>query len=321
MTSAKMENGDLFTCRYDAEGLRHETEENGHLIKYIYRNRDVAVEENEEDGTTRYIRGNGRLIASDSEKARTYYHYVSDNIGSINYVINNATGQSSTISDRIECSYEYDAFGNVIECKEKIRNIFKFAGEQYDLLTNQYYLKARYYNPVIGRFIQMDTYHGDGLNLYTYVGNNPVRYVDPSGHDKIIASCKDGSVSEGGSNYRYTKTGYISGERSNNLLGRDRSTKRTINLTEWRRSISKQDIGNERRLFLGDDYVKVSEGKWRSLDGTRQFRVKPDDYAGSHGIGMPIVPNTPHVHFEFLTPRSNGKGFDVIQNVHVPLID
>ena len=89
MTSAKMENGDLFTCRYDAEGLRHETEENGHLIKYIYKNRDVAVEESEEEGTTRYIRGNGRLIASDSEKARTYYHYVSDNIGSITYILNN----------------------------------------------------------------------------------------------------------------------------------------------------------------------------------------------------------------------------------------
>ena len=89
MISAKMENGNLFTGRYDAEGLRHETEENGHLIKYIYRNRDVAVEENEEDGTTRYIRGNGRLIASDSEKARTYYHYVSDNIGSITYILNN----------------------------------------------------------------------------------------------------------------------------------------------------------------------------------------------------------------------------------------
>ena len=171
------------------------------IIKYIYRNRDVAVEENEEDGTTRYIRGNGRLIASDSEKARTYYHYVSDNIGSITYILNNTvnniTRQSGTISDRIECSYEYDAFGNIIKCEEKKRNIFKFAGEQYDLLTNQYYLKARYYNPVIGRFTQMDTYHGDGLNLYAYVGNNPVRYVDPSGHDKIIATCKDGSVSGG----------------------------------------------------------------------------------------------------------------------------
>ena len=89
--------------------------------------------------------------------------------------------------------YEYDAFGNVVISEEKIRNIFKFTGEQYDQLTGQYYLKARYYNPVIGRFTQMDTYLGDGLNLYAYVQNNPVRYVDPSGH---CAKCsKENGVS------------------------------------------------------------------------------------------------------------------------------
>ena len=62
-------------------------EENGRLIKFIYRDRDVEFEESEETGAVRYIRGNGRLIASDSEKARTYYHYVSDNLGSVCYVI------------------------------------------------------------------------------------------------------------------------------------------------------------------------------------------------------------------------------------------
>ena len=124
---------------------------------------------------------------------------------------------------------------------------------------------------------------------------------------------------ERGSSSRYDRTGYQSNGRSNNLFGRDRSTRRTTNLTEWRRSISQQDIHNEMRLFLGDDYVKIDSGKWRSLDGTRQFRVKPDDYLGNHGIGQPTVPNTPHVHFEFLTPRSNGNGFDVIKNIHVPI--
>lgn len=101
--------------------------------------------------------------------------------------------QNRTLWERIECIYEYDGFGNIIDCEEKIRNIYQFAGEQYDPLTNQYYLKARYYNPVIGRFNQMDTYHGDGLNLYIYVGNNPVRYVDPSGHCK---KCESGTYSD-----------------------------------------------------------------------------------------------------------------------------
>lgn len=52
-------------------------------------------------------------------------------------------------------------------------------------LTNQYYLRARYYNPVIARFTQEDTYYGDGLNLYAYCVNNPVTYKDPSGNGKV----------------------------------------------------------------------------------------------------------------------------------------
>lgn len=59
---------------------------------------------------------------------------------------------------------------------------FRYTGEQYDILTGQYYLRARYYNPVIARFTQEDTYYGDGLNLYTYCQNNPVLYHDPTGH-------------------------------------------------------------------------------------------------------------------------------------------
>ena len=66
--------------------------------------------------------------------------------------------------------------------EETIENRFGFTGEQYDPVAGMYYLRARFYNPVIGRFIQEDTYYGDGLNLYTYCHNNPVRYVDPSGH-------------------------------------------------------------------------------------------------------------------------------------------
>jgi RHS repeat-associated protein len=116
---------------------------------------------------------------------------------------------------------------------------------------------------------------------------------------------------------RYHKTGYISVNRSNNLFSKDKSTNSTQNLTEWRRSISKTELSEERRLFLGDDYVKVDYGKWRSLDGERQFRVKPDDYKGGHGIGKPTVPDTPHVHFEFLEQKGNR--YRVTKNIHVPL--
>ena len=86
------------------------------------------------------------------------------------------------VQSRVLNHYEYDAFGNTIRCEEQVHNRFRYTGEQYDPLTGQYYLRARYYNPVIARFTQEDTYYGDGLNLYTYCQNNPILYHDPTGH-------------------------------------------------------------------------------------------------------------------------------------------
>ena len=88
---------------------------------------------------------------------------------------------------RTENRYQYDAFGVVRECQEKIQNRILYTGQQYDQITEQYYLRARYYNPAVGRFLQEDVYRGDGLNLYAYCGNNPVIYYDPSGYsDKFL---------------------------------------------------------------------------------------------------------------------------------------
>ncbi len=97
-------------------------------------------------------------------------------MGSITHVVDGE-------ADKILNQYEYDAWGNPTTCNEKVPNRFKFNGQQYDPITQQYYLRARYYNPVIGRFTQEDTYRGDGLNLYAYCAGNPVYYVDPSGHE------------------------------------------------------------------------------------------------------------------------------------------
>ena len=72
--------------------------------------------------------------------------------------------------------------GNLTLEDEQVFNRFKYMGEQFDAITQQYYLHARFYNPSRARFMQEDTYRGDGLNLYAYCANNPVRYVDPSGH-------------------------------------------------------------------------------------------------------------------------------------------
>ena len=70
--------------RYDAEGLRHEVEENGKLVQFIFWGTEVVAEETQEE-KSRYIRA-GELLASDAESARTYYHYAGDEMGSITHV-------------------------------------------------------------------------------------------------------------------------------------------------------------------------------------------------------------------------------------------
>lgn len=84
-------------------------------------------------------------------------------------------------------NYEYDEWGNILTSKETVGNPFKYAGEVYDSETGLYYLRARYYDPQMGRFINEDSYEGQvnnplSLNLYTYCFNNPIIYVDPTGH-------------------------------------------------------------------------------------------------------------------------------------------
>ena len=180
-------DGSFQKNHYDAEGLRAEMEENGQLVKFLYNENREAVAEEESDGNViRYIRGLG-LISSDSEKAKTYYHYVSDEQGSVSHIIRGGDKESGVSEqgreqDRILNQYEYDAFGNTISCKEQVENRFRYTGEQYDPLTGQYYLRVRYYNPVIARFTQEDTYYGDGLNIYTYCRNNLILNHDPTGH-------------------------------------------------------------------------------------------------------------------------------------------
>ena len=165
--------GDIQKNHYDAEGLRSQMEENGKLVSFIYADREVIAEEDEAGEHIRYIRGH-ELLASDSERARTYYHYACDEMGSITDI----TDCDGTVLNH----YAYDAFGNRTVEEETVENRFGFAGEMLDAVTGQYYLRARFYNPVIARFLSEDTYYGDGLNLYAYCHNNPVGYVDPSGH-------------------------------------------------------------------------------------------------------------------------------------------
>lgn len=183
-TRVETETGSVQENRYDAEGLRFELLENGRRTSFVYHNGELLQEEGREEQGTSYHLGAG-MEAFQRGQELSYYHR--DEQLSTTFI----TGGHGDVLN----SYQYDAFGIPLDTTEQLNNRIRYTGQQYDDVTGQYYLRARYYNPVAGRFMQEDVYQGDGLNLYAYCGNNPVVYDDPSGY-KRKACPPQGKISE-----------------------------------------------------------------------------------------------------------------------------
>ena len=110
--------------------------------------------------------------------------------GTTSFYLFDGHGNTRMLADadgNITDTYDYDAFGNLTNKTGETENSYLYCGEQYDGTTGYYYLRARYMNPEIGRFITMDTYQGTindpvSLHKYLYAGANSVMNVDPSGN-------------------------------------------------------------------------------------------------------------------------------------------
>ncbi len=168
-------DGQIQENRYDAEGLRHEMRENGKLLRFVYQNGELLYEEGGDKETASCHLGAG--IEAVRRGQRTYYYHPDEQLSTA--LITDETGT-------IKNQYRYDAFGAGLEASEELPNRIRYTGQQYDGVTEQYYLRARYYNPILGRFLQEDVYQGDGLNLYAYCRNNPVVYWDPSRYEVTL---------------------------------------------------------------------------------------------------------------------------------------
>ncbi len=167
---------------YDAEGLRTSKTVNGEKTVFVW-DGDQLVMELSEGGKVqkRYIRGNDLVYADKGENTEKQY-YVTDPHGNVVQL----TDESGAVTK----TYEYDSFGNEVDPDSKDDNPFRYCGEYYDKETEEIYLRARYYQPTVGRFLTRDTYTGEedepmSLHLYTYCENDGVNAWDPSGHYKV----------------------------------------------------------------------------------------------------------------------------------------
>jgi RHS repeat-associated protein len=173
----KKQSGELVSeFFYDESGQRiKKTDYQNHITTYyldeLVKGEDVLSGDVSDEV---YYYANGELVAKKDSSGTYFYH--ANNLGSTDIV----TDENGNVVERTS----YLPFGSVISGGQ---SRYLFTGQESDKEVDLMYYIARYYSPLLMRFIQPDTvisnvYDPQSLNRYSYVGNNPVNRVDPSGH-------------------------------------------------------------------------------------------------------------------------------------------
>lgn len=177
-----------YNYTYDGDGKRTRVQQGTSQLTtkhtYVYDvNRDLPVLLQDTTKLQKFVWGLGLLYTVNQYDVPGFYHL--DGLGSIHAISDYPSPPDQT---RIQMYEEYNAFGVEGYSNRPYDQPFKFVGEQTDEWpqTDYLYLRARYYDPVLGRFISRDPFAGNpiqplSLNRYTYVENNPANAVDPSG--------------------------------------------------------------------------------------------------------------------------------------------
>ncbi|MCE7990204.1 MAG: hypothetical protein DYG89_54375 [Caldilinea sp. CFX5] len=161
------------------------------FVKYLFANDERIAEVRTPFDKSRLIHGlTGAVtpqIDNPTQTKTRFYH--GDHLGSATVLVD-PTGQ-------VVARQSYHPFGQANQQAGAPAADYTYTGKELDEGIGLYYYGARYYDPVVGRFISADPLYfaqpetdladPQALNLYAYVRNNPIRNIDPDGEDVVIA--------------------------------------------------------------------------------------------------------------------------------------
>ncbi|WP_347989699.1 RHS repeat-associated core domain-containing protein [Methylomonas sp. AM2-LC] len=143
---------------------------------YLENGKLESIYDNSGNVQAKYMRGsvidevvNGYQTNSGAMTNYTYHHDALESV----------LGQSGN-TGTVAAAQGYTAFGSIVNATGNSNNTLKYSGRDLDSETGLYYYRARYYDPLTGRFLSEDPIRS-GINFYTYCGNNPVNCNDPFG--------------------------------------------------------------------------------------------------------------------------------------------
>ena len=162
------------TFQYDGLGRRVSRSMLGGTVSYLY------------DGSNPIQELNGSTVTANMLTGYLDEYFVRADSNGLQSILTNSLGSTIALTDQSGsgvAQLSYEPFGNTV-LSGTSSNPYQFVGRENDG-SGVYFFRNRYYSPGFGRFLSEDPIGiGGGINLYSYVSNDPILYSDPFGTDK-----------------------------------------------------------------------------------------------------------------------------------------